>query len=92
MEKFQMKSSYLQRKIVDSDVLISVGENIADFNGYIELNTSAAFLCNELKASRTVEELAAAFQDKFQISYEQAMEDVQEFLAELRQKDMVIVS
>lgn len=91
-KKFQIKSSYLQREIGDSDVVISVGQNIADFNGYIELNTGASFLCNEMKEPRTTNELEEALEKEFHIPHKQAVEDVLDFLIVLREKDMVIVS
>ncbi|MDO5410062.1 MAG: PqqD family protein [Lachnospiraceae bacterium] len=91
-KKFQLKDCYLQREIGDSDVLISVGENIADFNGYIELTTGAAFLCRELKEPHTTKELEKALEDEFHIPHKQAVEDVLNFLSELQEKDMVVIS
>lgn len=91
-KKFQMKNNFIQRRIADSEVLISVGKNIADFNGYIELNASAAFLCNELKEPRMISELEQALEKEFEISHVQAVEDVLEFLKELQKKEMVMVS
>lgn len=44
LKRFQSKSTFVHRRVADSNVLISVGQNIANFNGYIELNTSADFL------------------------------------------------
>lgn len=90
-KKFQIKSSYLQREIGDSDVVISVGQNIADFNGF-ELNTGASFLCNEMKEPRTTNELEEALENELHIPHKQAVEDVLDFLKDLREKDMVIVS
>lgn len=90
-EKYRLKNTYFHRRIVDSDVLISVGENVANFNGYIELNESAAFLCDELKEPRTEEELAKALADRFSIFEDEAKEDVSDFLGELKDNGMVDV-
>mgnify|MGYP000428236159 CR=1 FL=1 len=51
---FQAKDCYIHRKIGDSDVLICIGQNIADFNGYIELNATAALLWETLQEPSTV--------------------------------------
>lgn len=91
-KKFQSKSDYVHRRIAGNDVLISVGENIANFNGYIELNSSAAFLWDEMKEPRTSEELEKALAEHFHLSQEKAVEDVQDFLKELRENDMVLLS
>ena len=89
---FQSKGDYVHRRIVDNDVLISVGENIANFNGYIELNISAAFLWDEMKEPRTASELEKALEEHFNLPHDKAVEDVLDFLKELQENDMVIVS
>ncbi len=70
-------------------MLISVGANIADFNGYIELNGTAAFIWEQLKTPRTVEELIAAMENTFDIDHEAAAADITEFLEELKANNMV---
>ena len=91
MKTFQLKEGYIQRKVADTEVLISVGGNVANFNGYIELNSSAALLINLLKVSRTCEELAHALEETFSISHSRAEEDVLDFLKILQAHDMVVV-
>ena len=91
-KRFQIKSCYLLRQIGGSNVLVSVGENIVNFNGYIELNVGASFLCKEMKEPRTASELEKALEDEFQLPHSKAVEDVLEFLKELQEKDMVMVS
>ena len=91
-KKFQSKSYYIHRRIAGNDVLISVGENIANFNGYIELNASAAFLWDEMKEPRTSEELEESLEEHFNLPHEKAVEDVLDFLKELQENNMVTVS
>lgn len=40
--KYKIREGYIHRKAAGNDVLISVGENVANFNGYITLNPAAA--------------------------------------------------
>lgn len=91
-KKFQLKSDYVHCRIADNAVQIAVGENIANFNGYIELNSSAAFLWDEIKEPRTSGELEKSLEEHFHLPHEKAVEDVQDFLKELRENDMVLVS
>lgn len=91
-KKFQSKSDYIHRRIADNEVLISIGGNIADFNGYIELNASAAFLWDEMKGPRTPEELGKSLEEHFNLPHEKALEDVLDFLNELQENGMVTVS
>lgn len=90
-KRFQVKNNYIHRKIADSDVLISIGENIANFNGYIQLNTSAAFLWDEMKEPKTCMELEQALENQFNLPHEQAVEDALDFLKELQTNDMVVI-
>lgn len=89
MGKFQASPNFIHRKITGLDVLISVGENIAKFNGYIQLNAAAAFLWDTLQRPNTPEELTQLLAQHFGISRETACVDVAEFLGELAVHNMV---
>lgn len=88
---YQASSNYIHRKVADVDVLISVGGNIANFNGYIELNPSASVLWEALSQPKTAAELAAVLQNSYGVTPEQARADVQEFLELLVRYEMVVV-
>lgn len=88
---FQAKKNYIHRSVSGMDVLISVGENIANFNGYIELNGSAFTLWKALEEPSTAEHLESVLEEKYGVSHRQASEDVLEFLRELKDHDMVEV-
>ena len=87
--KYLSKKSFIHRRISGTDVLISVGDNIADFNGYIQINGSALVLWEMLSEACTVEQLENALIRKYGISREQAENDVQEFLGDLDEHDML---
>ena len=91
-KKYQASENYIHRKIADSDVLISVGSNIANFNGYIQINDSAVSLWEQLAEPSTMTQLEKVLEDKYGISHEQAVEDVIGFLKELQENNMVRVS
>ena len=88
-KKFQSKSDYVHRRIVDNDVLISVGENIANFNGYIELNDSATFIWKQILSPIAFEQLVQHFAEEFHLSEAEAELDVSEFLQELVLNEMI---
>ena len=91
IKTYQVKIGYIHRKVAGADVLISVGGNVANFNGYIQLNPAASFLWDQMKAPATCEELAGKLAETFEIDFEQAREDVLDFLKELEDHDMVEV-
>lgn len=90
-KRFQTKKTYIHRKVAGNEVLISIGENIANFNGYIELNASAAFLWDQMKEPCTLCELEKALEESFGLPYAQAVEDVLDFLNELQEHEMIEV-
>lgn len=90
-KKYQASPDYIYRRVADSDVLISIGSNIADFNGYIQLNPSAVCLWKQLSKPKTLDQLETALEETYQIPHERAVEDVIDFLNELKEHDMVTV-
>ena len=86
---YQAKDCYVHRKLAKNDVLISVGANVANFNGYIALNPTASFLWDALAQPRTADTLADLLTEEFDVSRETAQTDVAEFLEMLTKNAMV---
>ena len=86
---FCAKKGYIHRKIINEDVLISVGSGIADFNGYISLNSTASFLWDMLKEAKSIQELSEALAEEFDVSLDEAKTDVNEFILMLLDKGML---
>ena len=86
--KYQRKSNYIHRKVGDSEVLISIGENIADFNGYIRLNGSALALWERLEEPADSEDLAEILCREYGLTRENARADAAAFLMELLENHM----
>ncbi len=87
--KYKANPNYIFRKIAGKRVLISVGDNIANFNGYIQLNDTASYLWQQLAEPRSVEELVFSLVNEFEVTEEEAEADINEFLSELAKKEMV---
>ena len=81
--------NYVLREIAGESVLVSMGEGVADFCGIITLNQSAKILWETLKQGSTKEKLAENLKNHFQISDEQATEDVEKSLRLLEEKGLV---
>ena len=88
---YQASENYIHRKIAGSDVLISVGSNIANFNGYIELNESAVLLWEKLKTPCKIRDLEQVLEENFGISHETAAQDVLDFINLLKAHHMVVI-
>lgn len=86
---FRAKNGFIHRKIANEDILISVGSGVADFNGYILLNSTASFLWDMLKEERNIQELSEALAEEFDVSLDEAKTDVNEFILMLLDKGML---
>lgn len=89
--KYIASENYILRKVAGTYALISVGANIANFNGFVQLNETAAFLWKQLETPKSAEELISALLAEFEVSREEASKDVMEFLQLLIEENMVSI-
>ncbi|MBR4287731.1 MAG: PqqD family protein [Clostridia bacterium] len=88
--KYQTKPNYIRRKVGGNDILIPVAENVADFNGFIELNPAAAFIWDSLKSPADIHEISIALAEKFDIDEATAKMDTKEFISLLSEHRMLV--
>ena len=86
---YQVKEGFVHRKVAGNDVLISVGANIVNFNGYIVLNSTASFLWDIMKQPYTICQLVQALIAEFDVSEQNAYDDVREFIQMLQSNSML---
>ena len=89
--RYQLAGGFVHRRVAGNDVLISVGANVANFNGYITLNPTASFLWDALAQPQSVNSLAELLAEEFDVTQENAQNDVKQFLNMLLQNAMVTV-
>lgn len=71
-------------------VLVPLGKNLVNFNGFFTLNPTAAFVWKSLSEPISLPQLARKMQKEFGISLQEAEADASEFLDLLMAQDMVI--
>ena len=87
----KIKEGFILRKIADSDIVVPVGDNIANFNGVVMLNETATFLWDLLKEGTELRLLTEALSMEYQISWEVAQKDTERFISQLQEAQMLIV-
>ena len=85
----KLKEGFVLRKIAGEDVVIPIGNNIADFNGVVRLNESAAFLWKALQKETTKDELIKSLIEEYKIDRELATNDVEQFINTLKQNKVI---
>lgn len=83
-------SGFLMRQVAGRYVLAPVGETVKTFSGMITMNATGKFLWDLMEQDQTVESLAQALVDTYEVAFEQAKEDVVKFLEPLKPVGAVI--
>lgn len=77
--------NFLLRKVGEANILVPLGQKVVNLQGVITLNETGAFIWELLKEERTLDELAEALVEEFDVDFDQAKKDVEEFLKQLKE-------
>ena len=83
----KIKEGFILRQIAGEDIVVPIGNNIADFNGVIRLNESAAFLWRELQSEISKTDLVNKLKSEYEIGEELATKDVEDFIKILEENN-----
>lgn len=89
LERYVAKKEYVLREIAGTSILVSVGNEVANFCGVITLNESACLLWKRLQNHATESELVETLIQNYDIDEAKAKEDVQVTLKLLLEKELI---
>lgn len=81
----KLKEEFVLRQVADTWVVMPLGQTSVDFNGMLTLNQSGALLWQALEKGGDRDALADALTGQYEVSREEALADVDAFLAKLQQ-------
>lgn len=81
---------FILREVAGTQVLVPVGKATLTFPGMVTVNGTSAFLWEKLETSQTAQTLTAFLLQRYAVSEEQAMGDVEKFLQTLMQIGAII--
>ncbi len=81
---------FILRTIADEQLLIPIGEAAIHVKGLIVLSESGALIFNKLKDGCKKEDLIAAITSEYDVSAEEAAKDVDAFLMQMQQMNILI--
>lgn len=84
-----IKKELIKRDIAGDIILIPVGHTVYDNNGLFVLNELGAFLWDRLPRAAGEEDLVRWVLEEYEVSEEEARRDIFEFLAKLRDMDII---
>lgn len=80
MKKYKADEEFTARKFVDEVVLVPFGSQIRENNSMIILNETSAFLWNELKEEKSIEQLVSALKKEYDAEDADVYTDVINFI------------
>ncbi len=86
-ELYSIKPGYLLREIAGEHLAVPV--NTVGSQQIVILNSVSAFLWNELQTNKTLDELAEAVISSFDVSKEEVLPDIIEFINDLKEKNLL---
>ena len=83
-------SNFLLRDVAGPMVIVPIGDAVAAFSGMITVNGTGAYLWQLLETEQTVDTLTEALLERYEVTREQAVADVEAFLAKLQPTGAVL--
>ena len=75
--------NFLLREVADTQVLVPVGEAMAQFPGMVTLNGTGVFIWELLEKEQTLQTLTEALMEHYAVEREQAQTDAEAFVNKL---------
>lgn len=79
----KVKDNLMVRVIAGSNVVLPLGALSLDFTGMLTLNETGVFLWGLLENETTREELAKALTEEYEVTFDEALADVDAFVKKL---------
>lgn len=86
----KVNKKFIFRKVAKEHLLIPTGEAALKVKGLVAMSESGSLLYQKLQTGCTREDLVAALRVEYDVSAEVAQQDVDAFLDQMRQLDMLV--
>jgi hypothetical protein len=85
----KIKKEYILKEVANQYIVVPTGRETINFNGMLTLNNTAKMLFEALEEDKEIQDLVSLLQENYDISEEQALIDVKDFLTVLESKKMI---
>lgn len=86
----KISENFVKREIMGDHIIIPTGTEAIRFQGLISVNETGAFLWDMLQKEETTEEaLIHAVCERYDVDWEEARSDIEEFLDTLRERGIL---
>lgn len=88
--RFRTNPEFVAREIAGEFILVPIGKAAEMFNGLASLNPTGVFLWKLLDEERTQKELSDFLAEEYELTEEQSMNDVGDFLEAALKRNIVL--
>ncbi|AFQ45964.1 PqqD family protein [Desulfosporosinus meridiei] len=85
----KVRDGFMLHEVAGQWVIVPLGERVVKFNGIMMLSESGSLLWKLLEKDASAEELVQALLTEYCIDAETAQRDVQEFIEDIREKELI---
>jgi hypothetical protein len=78
------KDNFVMQNVGGKNILVPLGAQVMDMNAIITLNATSAYIWSLLDQDRTIDVLAAAVVERFDVDFTLARADIQTFIDEIK--------
>ena len=89
--KYITNSDYSAHTISGITVIIPISENCPKFNGMIKLLGIGPFLWDIFSKGSTINDACSAVVEKYNVSFEQAYKDIEDFIKSLLEHKLLLI-
>lgn len=82
-DKMRRNDNFMIQNVGGENLLIPLGVQVMNMNAIITLNSTSALIWSLLEEDRSLDELAAAVSDRYDVDTVRARADIQTFLDEI---------
>ena len=87
---YKKKDNVVARRVVGEMLLVPIRGTLADLQRVFVLEGAGEFIWDQLDGARTLDQIRKAMATEFEVAPEQAARDLEEFIAELRQRELIV--
>ena len=90
MRTLTQSQDVVTRTIAGETLLVPIRSGVADLDSIFALNETGSFVWQAIDGSKTVEEIAAAMAEQFEVSPDDAARDVAELVGSMIESGLVL--
>ena len=88
-KKYRKNEDFVYRKIQDETILVPIKDNVGDMGSIYNLNEVGAFIWEHLDGEKRLLDIKNMIVKEFEVSSEEAEEDLVAFVIELREIEAI---